>query len=180
MIRLLHEVQPRIGIERTPYSEPAPDLASLTRGFEETAAEQPFFFADQDALNAILASEIDPGQIEVLDRRAEAITPFTGAEGDRRGNASLRLRRRDRAIRGPPLPAREAVAPGDRPGVYTQLMLRLLHGPDVAIQVPEAELPPHLRPGIVAAARRWYHGYLTARLGAVRDRLLRSAAPAHR
>jgi hypothetical protein len=180
LIRLMHEVQPRIGIERTPYADPAPDLASLTRGFEEAAAEQPFFFADQDALNAILASEVDPGQIEVLDRRAEAIIPFTGLRVI--DKATLRCAYADGAEPYavhhylPAKPWLQATAPG----VYTQLMLRLLHGPDVAIRVPENELPPHLRPGIVAATRRWYHGYLTARLRALRDRLLRSAEPAHR
>jgi hypothetical protein len=180
LIRLLHEVQPRIGIERTPYSEPAPDLASLTRGFEETAAEQPFFFADQDALNAILASEIDPGQIEVLDRRAEAIIPFTGLRviDETRLRCAYDDGTEPYGVHHylPAKPWLQATAPG----VYTQLMLRLLHGSDVAIQVPEAELPPHLQPGFVAAARRWYHGYLTARLGAVRDRLLRRAEPASR
>jgi hypothetical protein len=180
LIRLMHEVQPRIGIERTPYSEPAPDLDSLTRGFEETAADQPFFFADQDALNAILASEVDPGQIELLDRRAEAITPFTGLRVI--DEVTLRCAYDDGtepyAVHHylPAKPWLQATAPG----VYTQLMMRLLHGHDVPIQVPTGELPPHLRPGIVAAARRWYHGYFTARLSAVRDRLLGNAEPAHR
>jgi hypothetical protein len=75
------------------------------------------------------------------------------------------------------LPAKPWLRP-TIPGVYTQLLLRLLHGPDVAIRVPEDELPPHLRPGIVAATRRWYRGYFTARLSAVRDRMLGRAEPA--
>ena len=75
------------------------------------------------------------------------------------------------------LPAKPWLQP-TIPGVYTRLLMRLLHGPDVAIRVPDGELPLHLRPGIVAAARRWYHGYFTARLSAVRDRVLGSAEPA--
>jgi hypothetical protein len=178
VIGLMHEAQPRIGIERTPYSEPAPDLDSLTRGFEETAADQPFFFADQDVLNAILASEVDPGRIEVLDRRAEAITPFTGLRVI--DEATLRCAYDDGtepyAVHHylPTKPWLQTTAPG----VYTQLLLRLLHGPDVAIRVPDGDLPPHLRSGIVAAARRWYLGYFTERVRAVRDRLLGRAEPA--
>jgi hypothetical protein len=178
LIRLMHDAQPRIGIERTPYADPAPDLESLTRGFEESAADQPFFFADQDVLNAILASDVDPGRIEVLDRRTEAITPFTGLRVI--DEATLRCAHDDGtepyAVHHylPTKPWLQATAPG----VYTQLLLRLLHGPDVAIRVPDSELPPHLRAGIVAAARRWYLGYFTERVRAVRDHLLGRAEPA--
>jgi hypothetical protein len=178
LIRLMHDAQPKIGIERTPYSAPTPDLDSLKRGFEETAADQPFFFADQDALNAILASEVNPGRIEVLDRRAEAIIPFTGLRVV--DETTLRCTYDDGtepyAVHHY-LPTKPWLQPTPA-GVYTQLMMRLLHRRDVPIQVPQRELPPHLRPGIVAAGRRWYHGYFIARLSAARDRLLGSAAPA--
>jgi hypothetical protein len=178
VIRVMHETQPRIGIERTPYATGNPDLASLRPGFDESTADQPFFFADQDVLNAVLASAIDADRIELLDRRAEAIIPFSGLRVI--DPATLRCAYDDGtepyAIHHY-LPAKPWLQP-TRPGVYTQLMIRLLHGHDVALRVPVEELPPHLRPGMVAAARRWYHGYFTARLSAVRDRLLGGAEPA--
>jgi hypothetical protein len=177
VLGVMHEVQPRIAIERTPYSVPNPDLASLSGAFSESPADQPFFFADQDVLNAVLASDVDPDQIEVLDRRAEAIIPFTGLSVI--DEATLRCAWEDGtepyAVHHY-LPAKPWLQP-TIPGVYTRLLMRLLHGTDVAIRVPDDELPPHLRPGIVAAARRWYHGYLTARLGAVRERVLGSVVP---
>jgi hypothetical protein len=178
VISLMHEAQPRIEIERTPYATGDPDLASLRPGLEETTSDQPFFFADQDVLNAVLASAIDADRIEVLERRAEAIIPFRGLKVI--DEATLRCAYDDGtepyAIHHY-LPAKPWLEP-TFPGVYTQLMIRLLHGRDVALRVPTEELPPHLRPGMVAAARRWYHGYFTARLRAVRDRLLGTAEPA--
>jgi hypothetical protein len=176
LLQLIHEAQPRIAIERTPYSVPNPDLASLSGAFPESPADQPFFFADQDVLNAVLASDVDPERIEVLDRRAEAIIPFTGLRVV--DEATLRCAWEDGtepyAVHHY-LPAKPWLQP-TIPGVYTRLLMRLLHGPDVAIRVPEGELPHHLRSGIVAAARRWYRGYFTARLSAVRDRVLGSTA----
>ena len=47
------------------------------------------------------------------------------------------------------------------PGVYSRLLSRLLRGRDVAIQVPRSELPAHLRPGLVGAAKSWRHGGLS-------------------
>ncbi len=62
-------------------------------------------------------------------------------------------------------------------GVYTQLLLRLLLGPDVAIQVPQRDLPLHLQPGVIAGARRWYRGPLSAGVRTVRDRVKRAGGP---
>jgi hypothetical protein len=178
VIGIMHEAQPQIEIERTPYATGNPDLASLRPGLDEATADQPFFFADQDVLNAVLASAVDPDWVEVLDRRAEAIIPFRGLSVI--DEATLRCAYQDGiepyAIHHY-LPTKPWLEP-TFPGVYTQLMIRLLHRRDVALRVPVEELPPHLRPGMVAAARRWYHGYFTARLSAVRDRLLGSAEPA--
>jgi hypothetical protein len=178
VLQLMHEVQPRIGIERTPYSVPNPDLASLSGAFPQSPVDHPFFFADQDVLNAILASAVDPDRIQMLGRGAEAIIPFTGLRVT--DEATLRCRWEDGSepyALHHYLPAKPWLQP-TIPGVYTQLLLRLLHGPGIAIRVPQGELPPHLRPGIVAAARRWYLGYVMERLTAARKRLLGRAQPA--
>ena len=66
------------------------------------------------------------------------------------------------------------------PGVYSQLLARLLRGRDVPIQVPERRLPPHLRPGLIGAARSWRRGGLSARLRALRDRASATGRKAER
>jgi hypothetical protein len=41
-------------------------------------------------------------------------------------------------------------------GIYTQLLRRLLLGPELAIRVPEHDLPLHLRTGLIGdAVRSW-------------------------
>ena len=78
VVELMHEAQPRIGIEETPFSSHSPDLESLAHSFSGTPEGHPFFFADQDVLNAVLTSEIAEDEVEALDPRAEASTPFEG------------------------------------------------------------------------------------------------------
>ena len=141
-------------------------------------ASNPFFFADQDVLNAVLSSEIDPSRIELLPRPTEAIIPFAGLKVA--DETTLRCVYDDGTepyALHHYLPAKPWLEP-TMPGVYTQLMMRLLHSSDVAIRLPGSEIPSHLRTGPLGAARRWCQGYLPARLGAARDRLLGSAEPA--
>jgi hypothetical protein len=129
-------------------------------------------------LNAVLATAIEPGRVDVLARPLEALIPFRDLRVIDR--AKLRCAYEDGiqpyAIHHY-LPTKPWLQP-TMPGVYTELLIRLLHWPDVAIRVPEDELPPHLRPGVLGAARRWYHGRVGVRIGAVRERLLGVAEPA--
>ena len=170
VIRLMDEVQGRIEIERTPYSGPVPDFAFVGGSFSETSTDDPFFFADQDVLNAVLATEVDPDRVDVLNRTAEAIPPFTGLRVI--DEDMLRCAYEDGTE---PyalhhfLPMKPWLEP-TFPGVYTQLLVRLLRGGDVAVRVPPRELPPHLRRGLFAAVRRRSRP-VSERFRAVRDRL---------
>jgi hypothetical protein len=171
VLRLMHDAQPRIEIERTPYSVPDPDLAALGEAFTETMTGNPFFYADQDVLNAVLACEIPPSQVELLDRPLEAIVPFKGLSVV--DGTTLRCAYEDGtqpyAVHHI-LAAKPWLGP-TIPGVYTQLLARLLRGSDVAVRIPARELPPHLRPGLLAAAQRWYRGPFSAGLRALRNRV---------
>jgi hypothetical protein len=173
VIRLMDEARLKVPIERTPYAVPEPDLLSLGASLQERMDADPFFYADQDVLNAVLACEEDQSAIEVLDRSLEAIIPFTGLEVT--DLSALRCRFADGlepyAVHHY-LPAKPWLKP-TIPGVYTELLLRLLHGADAAIHVPPEQLPPHLRPGVAGAARRWYGGVAKERLRAARGRLSR-------
>jgi hypothetical protein len=177
VIRLMDELQGRIDIERTPFSTARPDFGSVGNEFQTMGRDDPFFFADQDVLNAVLAARVASDHVEVLDRRLEATVPFTGLSVvDER---ALRCAYEDGME---PYAVHHVLAakPWLEPtmgGIYTQLLLRLLVGPDVPMRVPERDLPLHLQPGVIAGARRWYRGPFSAGVRAVRDRLKRAGGP---
>ena len=132
-----------------------------------------FRYPEQDVLNAILDSRPDPGRVQRLPSRLAATPPYT------------RLRVRDlRALRC-------AYADGAEPyvihqfvrkpwlermhhSVYSQLLARLLCRDDVAIRVPEADVPHRLRRGVVPSLERvalsarhlsrWYAGEAARRV----------------
>jgi hypothetical protein len=179
VIRLMDELQGRINIEDSPYARPrweGFDFGGVD--FWKLADEHPFFFADQDVLNAVLATAVDPSRVVELDRHLEATPPFAGlrvVDPD-----TLRCAYDDAtepyAVHHltPVKPWFEPTVPG----VYTKLLLRLLRGRDVAIRVPRRELPLHLRQGMIAGARRWYTGPFLARVRVVRERVTGTGAPA--
>jgi hypothetical protein len=171
VIRTMDSVQRRIDLQDTPYAGPVPDFASLGGSLPDTDDRHPFYFADQDVLNAVLATEVDAKQVHVLDRRAEAITPFTGLRliDERTLRCAFEDGTEPFAVHHF-MPTKPWMEP-TFPGVYSRLLTRLLRGEDVEIQIPARELPPHLRPGLVGAARSWRRGGLSARLRALRDRI---------
>jgi hypothetical protein len=163
VLHLMAELQDRVDFDRTFWRTNVPDY--------------PFLFADQDVLNAILASRVDPRRVVEVDDRLEAVPPFTGLRAIEA--ATLRCAYDDGTepyALHHYLPIKPWLEP-TIPGIYTELLVRLLRGSDVAIRVPPRELPLHLRPGLLAAAKRWYLGPFTASLRAVRDRV-RSPADA--
>lgn len=98
----------------------------------------PFFLADQDSLNAALAAIVPQERVTVLPYR---LAPFPPFDGLRRGDG-LRCRYGDGAE--PFLlhhVARKPWQGSTRPNLYTSLLPRLLHGPDVAVRLAPAELP---------------------------------------
>jgi hypothetical protein len=171
VVQTMDSLQRRIDIERTPYSGPLPSFASLGGSFPDTDPHHPFYFADQDVLNAVLATEVEDDQVDVLDRRAEAITPFTGLRLI--DESTLRCAFEDGtepyAVHHF-MPTKPWLEP-TIPGVYSRLMSRLLRARDVEIRVPHRALPAHLRPGLIAAARSWRRGGLSARWRAFRTRI---------
>jgi hypothetical protein len=153
VIQTMDGVQRQIDIERTPYFGSVPDFSVLGGSFDDLNANYPFYFADQDVLNAVLATELDQEQVEVLDRRAEAITPFKGLRLI--DKEALRCAYEDGvepyAVHQY-LPTKPWLEP-TIPGVYSRLLKRLLGGSDVAVRVPKRELPSHLRYGLLGTAK---------------------------
>jgi hypothetical protein len=142
--------------------------------WRENSLEYPFLYADQDLLNAILASRVEPKRIASLDHRLAAATPFGGVEPV--DENSLRCAYPDGSepyLVHASLPAKPWLEPMYH-GVYSRLLKRLLTGPDLAIRVPSRELPLRFRDGVLARLdRRRIH--VRDRLGWRVRRLLPSA-----
>jgi hypothetical protein len=173
MVRLMHEAQSRIAIERTPYAGPEPDLGALGHAFNAAVGGNPFFYADQDVLNAVLACEVSADQVEEIDRTLEAVTPFAGLRVVDATSLQCAYGDGTRPYAVHHVLASKPWLEPTIPGVYTQLLVRLLRGRDVAIRVPRRDLPLHLQPGVIAGAKRWYRGPFSARIRALRERVTR-------
>jgi hypothetical protein len=136
LLGLLADHQGVVEFERTYWRANEPDYA--------------FTYADQDVLNAILATREHDGRVHILDARLAATPPFEGLEV--RDLTTLRCAFEDGTE--PYLVHHHVVRPWleqTEHGVYSRLLRRLLLGEDVAIRVPEQSLPPWLRSG----ARAW-------------------------
>jgi len=160
VIRLMDEAQARIEIERTPYAGELPDFDFVGGSFSVTSFDDPFYFADQDVLNAVLSTEVDPERVDAIDQRLEATVPFTGLRvvDETRLRCAYEDGLEPYALHQI-FPVKPWLEP-TMPGAYKQLMLRLLLSRDVAIQVPRHDLPLHLRPGLIARTERWCRGPL--------------------
>ena len=109
--------------------------------------------ADQDLLNAVLATRVDPARVVELEGRLLAFPPFEGVEviDERR----LVCRYPDGAE--PYALHHWNAKPWLEPthdGVYSRLLRRLLVSDDVAVRVPDEMIPLRLRRGPLAYAER--------------------------
>jgi hypothetical protein len=139
VLELLADRQSRVDFARTYWRENEPDYA--------------FRYADQDVLNAILATRIDVDRIVVLEDRLAATPPFAGLR--LRDETTLRCTYADAEM--PFLVHHHGARPWLEPthdGVYSRLLRRLLLRDDVPIRIDESQLPVWLRTGARAWARR--------------------------
>jgi hypothetical protein len=140
--------------------------------------DDPLYFPDQDVLNALLATVVDPGDQLVLDQELTPYAPFLGIELV--DEDTLRCRRSDgvepyllhHILRKPWL---EPV----RPNLFSRLLPRVLLREDVDLRLDPSCLPLWLREGRFAALDRrragtqaFLHDHLRGRLG-VRPRVAR-------
>jgi hypothetical protein len=130
------------------------DAVDFERTFwRRNERDYPFLYADQDVLNAILATAVEPGAIVALDNRLAPNPPYRGLRVT--DAAELRCAYRDGTE---PFVVHQYVRkPWLEPtydGVYSRLLRRLLTGGDVAVRVPEDQMPSRLRSGARARAER--------------------------
>jgi hypothetical protein len=153
VLRLMDQLAPRIELEGSPFASRVPDHDFFRGDYATPAARHPFFYPEQDLLNAILATKLDAGALEAIDSRLEADPPFTGLQVT--DEQALRCRYRDG---GEPYVLHHfALKPWLEPtfdSPYARLLRRLLVGPDVAIRVPAQTLPLRFRTGAMAWVSR--------------------------
>jgi hypothetical protein len=113
----------------------------------------PFYFADQDVVNAVFAAGLDDAELDVRDHRLAPHPPFGG----------LRLVDPQRLECRYPDGARpfflhhtmgKPWLQATRRTVYSALLTRLLLGPDIAVRLEPAQLPLRVREGLLAAVDR--------------------------
>lgn len=139
VLRLMHDRQGRVDVERGFYGSNDPAY--------------PFLYPEQDVLNAILCTRMQGDRIVALDNRLAANPPFRGLRI--RDEGALRCAYRDGVEpyvlhhfdRKPWL---EPI----RHGLYSRLFSRVLVGEDVALRVPQSEIPLRMRHGPLARVER--------------------------
>jgi hypothetical protein len=118
--------------------------------------EAPFWAGDQDALNALLLSEVPDGAVELLPDDAEAY-PDDLLEAEIVDERTLEVRFRDRRTTilhyalGPKAWERTAWL-RVRDDAYVRLLPRLLFGDDVPLRLRRDEVPFWLRPSRLGSA----------------------------
>jgi hypothetical protein len=139
VLRLLDDRQRRVDY----------DLSYFGRDLDE----YPFRYLDQDVLNAILATRERPDRIVTLERSVAPVPPFRGLRV--LDEATLRCRHRDGSE---PYVLHQFVRkPWLEPmyhSPYSRLLARLLVWDDVAVRVPESEVPLRMRNGVLARLER--------------------------
>ncbi len=171
VLRLLDQLHTQVDFESTFWGENVQDY--------------PYLYADQDVLNAILRTRVARDRLEALEHRFAATPPFRSLRCIDAETLSCAFR--DGAqpyvvhqfVRKPWLERMYH-------GVYSQLLARLLLGDDVAIKVPETDVPLRMRDGALARTSRtlvnvkdlgrWYLGdllpqWLGSRVEALRRRV---------
>jgi hypothetical protein len=113
----------------------------------------PFLYADQDVFNALVAARLAPDESVPLPNELLANPPFRGLRVVDRGAA--RCAYADGTV--PYAVHHHTAKPWleeTHDGVYSQLLRRLLNGPDIVVRVPRSELPLRMRQGLIPYAER--------------------------
>lgn len=109
----------------------------------------PFFFPDQDAWNAVLASIVAEEKLWILENRLAPFPPFPGLVLEDLDGLACRYDNGDRPFLLHYI-SRKPWLSSTRRSVYTKLMTRLLLADDVPFRVRRDEVPWRLRTGLIA------------------------------
>jgi hypothetical protein len=123
-------------------------------GTPAAPASDPFKFLDQDVLNAILATKVDPTAIHALPSTLAPVPPFTGLRVLDEHTLTCGYADGERPYVLHHISPRKPWLAPTRHGPYSRLLSRLLLADDVAVRVDEYHLPPWMRSGARARLRR--------------------------
>lgn len=143
------------------------DIARSQHG--RGSVDDPFYFYDQDVLNAVIASQLPADALVALPHRLAPHPPFAGLELVDRD--ALRCRYRDGTE---PFLLHHVLAKpwlaSTRASIYDVLLRRVLLGRDVPLRLDPDELPLRLCEGVLGSLDR-ARADLVARARAQRGRL---------
>lgn len=164
-----------------PWTEGQLAIGIAHSRYGKATLDDPFYFADQDVLNAVLAARFELGELVVMDHRLAPHPPFPGLTLADRQRLTCRY---EDGIE--PFLLHHVLAKpwlrATRDTVYSTLMTRLLLAPDVAVRLAPERLPLRLREGPAAAldrrradAQTFVHDHGRRQLGrfGIRTRLAR-------
>jgi hypothetical protein len=152
-----------------PWTRGQTTIGTETTRYGRAKLNEPFYFADQDVLNAVLAAELDPGEIVILDHRFAPHPPFPGLELVDETRLACRYRDGESPFILHHIMAKPWLS-ATPTNIYSRLLSRLLLEPDVRLRMAPAELPLRLRKGALAGAdRRRAHAQAVVRMQARRQ-----------
>ncbi len=114
----------------------------------------PFLYADQDLLNAILATRIDPAIVSELEPRMIATNPDTGIASIDPGRLRCAYEDGVEPFVVHHILDRKPWLGRTYRGVYARFLQRCISGPGLAIEIPPRWLPLRLRAGRLAELER--------------------------
>jgi hypothetical protein len=146
-----HELASRLlplwaeALKRVPF-----EATQYARRFASARLGDPFFFADQDVLNAILAAHFGPDEFLALDYRYAPHAPFEGLQLADATALDCRYADGERPYLLHHILAKPWLK-ATRASIFSQLLTRLLLEPDVALRLEPRQVPLRLRTGPLAA-----------------------------
>jgi hypothetical protein len=115
--------------------------------------DDPFYFADQDVINAVLAADFSEDEVLTLEQRLAPHPPFAGLRMEDEVGLACRYDDGVRPFMLHHIMAKPWLA-ATRSTIYSRLLTRLLLADDVAIRLEPGDLPLRLREGRLAAVDR--------------------------
>lgn len=144
-----------------PWTEGQTTIGTRGTRYGKGRLEDPFYFADQDVLNAVLAARFEPAELRILDHRLAPHPPFHRVSLIDEERLSCRYE--DGAE---PFLLHHVLAKpwlkATRSSVYSTLLTRLLLSADVCLRLDPSTLPTRLRRGRLARVERFGAGVAAA------------------
>jgi hypothetical protein len=136
-----------------PWTEGQRTVGLAHSRYGKATLDDPFYFADQDVINAVLAARFEPSELSVMEHRLAPHPPFPGLTLTDRQRLTCRYEDGTEPFLLHHVLAKPWLK-ATRDTIYATLMTRLLLAPDVALRLDPETLPLRLREGPAATFDR--------------------------